>query len=117
MTTDHAKATSRSRHRAREVRPSLPSPLRIGFSRIIPELKMFYRRPEQVVLTSPLRLATVRMTPPGAAEPYSGTALVPIGPGPLGLVLVRSSGLDFHRSELERVGQVGQIVGTVLAPV
>ncbi len=73
--------------------------------------------PEHVVLTSPLRLATVRMTPPGAAEPSSGTALVPIGAGPLGLVLVRSSGLDFHRSELERVGQVGQIVGTVLAPV
>lgn len=73
--------------------------------------------PEHVALTSPLRLATVRMTPPGAAEPYSGTALVPIGPGPLALVLVRSRGLDFHRSELWRVGQVGQIVGTVLAPV
>ncbi|MBT0773824.1 ACT domain-containing protein [Kineosporia sp. J2-2] len=73
--------------------------------------------PEQVVLTSPLRLATVRMTAPGAAEPYSGTALVPIGAGPLALVLVRSSGLDFHRSELWRLGQVGQIVGTVLAPV
>ncbi|GLY26681.1 ACT domain-containing protein [Kineosporia sp. NBRC 101731] len=73
--------------------------------------------PEHVVLTSPLRLASVRMTAPGAAEPNSGTALVPIGSSPLGLVLVRSSGLDFHRSELWRVGQVGQIVGTVLAPV
>ncbi|OBF13635.1 ABC transporter [Mycobacterium sp. ACS4331] len=29
----------------------LPSPVRIGFSRVVPELKMFYRRPEQVVLT------------------------------------------------------------------
>jgi len=29
----------------------LPSPLRIGLSRVIPELKMFYRRPEQMVLT------------------------------------------------------------------
>lgn len=71
--------------------------------------------PEHVVLTSPLRLATVRMTAPGAAEPYSGTALVPIGAGPLALVLVRSRGLDFHPSELWRVGQIGQIVGTVLA--
>ncbi|GAB3269250.1 ACT domain-containing protein [Kineosporia babensis] len=70
--------------------------------------------PEQVVLTSPLRLASVRMIAPGAPEPFSGTALVPIGPGPLALVLVRSHGLDFHRSELWRVGQVGQIVGTVL---
>ena len=30
---------------------ALPSPLRIGLSRVIPELKMFYRRPEQVALT------------------------------------------------------------------
>lgn len=29
----------------------LPTPLRIGLSRVIPELKMFYRRPEQLVLT------------------------------------------------------------------
>lgn len=30
---------------------TLPSAARIGFSRVIPELKMFYRRPEQMVLT------------------------------------------------------------------
>lgn len=29
----------------------LPSAVRIGFSRVLPELKMFYRRPEQVALT------------------------------------------------------------------
>ena len=29
----------------------LPSPVRIGLSRVVPELKMFYRRPEQMVLT------------------------------------------------------------------
>ena len=34
-----------------EARPALPSPLRIGLSRVVPELKMFYRRPEQMVLT------------------------------------------------------------------
>lgn len=33
------------------VRAELPSALRIGFSRVLPELKMFYRRPEQVALT------------------------------------------------------------------
>lgn len=32
-------------------RQALPSPVRIGLSRVVPELKMFYRRPEQVVLT------------------------------------------------------------------
>ncbi|MGE5695055.1 MAG: ABC transporter permease [Candidatus Sericytochromatia bacterium] len=30
---------------------AVPSGVRIGFSRVVPELKMFYRRPEQVVLT------------------------------------------------------------------
>jgi len=73
--------------------------------------------PDKVVITSPLRLASIRMTPPGSDTPYSGAALVPIGSGPLALVLVRAQGLEFHRSELWRVGQVGQIVGTVLAPV
>lgn len=29
----------------------IPSPVRIGFSRVVPELKMFYRRPEQMALT------------------------------------------------------------------
>lgn len=73
--------------------------------------------PDRVVVTSPSRLASIRMTPPGADAPYGGAALVPIGSGPLALVLVRVEGPEFHRSELWRMGQVGQIVGTVLAPV
>lgn len=73
--------------------------------------------PDKVVVTSPSRLASIRMTPAGASAPYGGAALVPIGTGPLALVLVRVEGPEFHRSELWRVGQVGQIVGTVLAPV
>ncbi|MEV3903847.1 ABC transporter permease [Mycobacterium sp. NPDC050551] len=43
--------TTPARHRAPNPEPVLPSAVRIGFSRVIPELKMFYRRPEQVVLT------------------------------------------------------------------
>ena len=73
--------------------------------------------PDKVVITSPSRLASIRVTPPGAAAPYGGAALIPIGSGPLALVLVREEGPEFHRSELWRVGQVGQIIGTVLAPV
>ena len=72
---------------------------------------------DQVALTVPLRLASVRMTPPGGRTPFGGTALVPIGAGPLALVIVRGDGPEFHRSELWRLGQVGQIIGTVLAPV
>ncbi|MFI7586150.1 ACT domain-containing protein [Spongisporangium articulatum] len=72
--------------------------------------------PSQVRLSSPLRLATPRVTGPRGAE-YTGAALVPLGSGALGLLLVREDGPEFHRSELWRVGQVGQIVGTVLTPV
>jgi len=43
-------AAARHRRSTPAVAP-LPSPLRIGLSRIVPELKMFYRRPEQLVLT------------------------------------------------------------------
>ena len=39
------------RHRADSSRPAVPSSVHIGLSRVIPELKMFYRRPEQVALT------------------------------------------------------------------
>lgn len=44
-------AAAPSRHRLTENQPELPSPLLIGLSRAVPELKMFYRRPEQMVLT------------------------------------------------------------------
>ncbi|KUI13360.1 ABC transporter [Mycolicibacterium acapulense] len=47
---EHVTAPAPPRHRA-TARAALPSPLRIGLSRVVPELKMFYRRPEQVVLT------------------------------------------------------------------
>ncbi|MDQ2674815.1 MAG: ACT domain-containing protein [Chloroflexota bacterium] len=72
---------------------------------------------DSVVVLAPLRVASIRMTPPGGDAPYGGTALVPIGSGPLALVVVRADGPEFHRSELWRLGQVGQIIGTVLAPV
>jgi ABC-2 type transport system permease protein len=39
------------RHRAGRPRSPVPSAVSIGLSRVVPELKMFYRRPEQVVLT------------------------------------------------------------------
>ncbi len=51
MTTERADTAPRSRHRASRAESPLPSALRIGFSRVVPELKMFCRRPEQVALT------------------------------------------------------------------
>jgi len=70
--------------------------------------------PDHVTLTTPLRLASVRMAAPGSDQPFGGTALVPVGPR-VALVLVRTEGPPFHQSELWRLGQLGQIAGTALA--
>ncbi|OCB32286.1 ABC transporter [Mycobacterium malmoense] len=51
MDVGHVQSSSPPRRRASPPRAPLPTPLRIGVSRILPELKMFYRRPEQLVLT------------------------------------------------------------------
>lgn len=51
MAIDHTESSALPRHRKTESGPALPSPVRIGLSRVIPELKMFYRRPEQLALT------------------------------------------------------------------
>jgi ABC-2 type transport system permease protein len=51
VTVGHTEKAASPRHRAVAANRPLPSAVRIGFSRVVPELKMFYRRPEQVVLT------------------------------------------------------------------
>ncbi|WP_158221229.1 ACT domain-containing protein [Kineosporia sp. R_H_3] len=70
--------------------------------------------PDAVRITAPLRLGSVTLTDPATDRAYSGTALVPIGNGPLGLLLVRQEGVDFHRSELYRLAQVGSVLGSVM---
>jgi len=69
---------------------------------------------EAVALTVPLRLAAVTMTPPGRDQPYGGTALVPVGREPVGLVLVRETGPSFHRTELWRLAQLCELVGATV---
>lgn len=51
MSVRHPSKPSPARHRADGLQAPIPSAVQIGFSRILPELKMFYRRPEQMVLT------------------------------------------------------------------
>ncbi len=51
MAIESAENASTPRHRADDSGSALPSAVRIGLSRVVPELKMFYRRPEQLVLT------------------------------------------------------------------
>ncbi|CAA0137373.1 Uncharacterised protein [Mycolicibacterium vanbaalenii] len=51
MSVAHTAKDSEPRHRADDSSTAVPSAVHIGFSRVLPELKMFYRRPEQVALT------------------------------------------------------------------
>jgi ABC-2 type transport system permease protein len=51
MSVGHQDRAALPRHRARGSTAEVPSAWRIGLSRVVPELKMFYRRPEQVALT------------------------------------------------------------------
>lgn len=70
--------------------------------------------PETIRISAPLRLGSVTLTDPATGRPYAGTALVPIGDGPLGLLLVRTDGVDFHRSEFYRLAQVGSVLGSAM---
>ena len=51
MAIELPEGAAKAGHRADGARSALPSAVRIGFSRVVPEIKMFYRRPEQLALT------------------------------------------------------------------
>jgi hypothetical protein len=68
-------------------------------------------QPDGIIVSAPLRLGAVRALHPQTDEPYSGAALIPLAGISVGLLLVRESGVDFHRSELWRFGPLGAIVG------
>ncbi len=70
--------------------------------------------PGQVRVVAPRRLGALRMRPPGSSEPYGGAALMPLGRAPLGLILVREAGPQFHRTELWRLEQLGRLLGGAL---
>lgn len=73
--------------------------------------------PDAISVTTPLRLGAVRVFDPATDAPYSGAALIPLSGTHLGLLLVRESGVDFHRTELWRFGPLGAIVGPVVTAV
>lgn len=68
-----------------------------------------------ITVSAPLRLSSVRVLHPDTDEPYSGAAVVPLSGTQVGLLLVRESGVDFHQSELWRLGPVGAIIGPAVA--
>jgi ACT domain len=66
-----------------------------------------------VHMTGPFRLRTLRLEL--ADAPPHLAALVPLEGCPLGLLLGRAGGLEFHSRELWRLGQLGAVVGPCLA--
>jgi hypothetical protein len=64
-------------------------------------------------LLGPFRLRTFRLELAGG--PPHVAALVPLEGCPLGLLLGRAGGLEFHSRELWRLGQLGAVVGPCLA--
>jgi len=64
-------------------------------------------------LVGPFRLRTFRLEPAGG--PPHAAALVPLEGCPLGLLLGRAGGLEFHSRGLWRLGQLGAVVGPCLA--
>jgi hypothetical protein len=73
--------------------------------------------PDDITLIAPRRLAALTLRPAGSDQPYLGVALVPLGRAPLGLLLVRETGPQFHRTELWRLEQLGRLLGAVLPGV
>jgi hypothetical protein len=69
---------------------------------------------DAVQVSAPLRLGAVRVIDPQTDQPYSGAAMIPLAGTNVGLLLVRESGVDFHRRELWRFGPLGAIVGPVV---
>jgi ACT domain len=70
---------------------------------------------EAVSVNAPLRLQPVRLGRPDGGEPYGGAAVVPLAPTDTGLLLVRENGPEYHPAELWRLGQLGEVCGSVLA--
>lgn len=70
--------------------------------------------PDTISVAAPLRLGAVRVLDPATDDPYSGAALIPLTGTHIGLLLVREAGVDFHRTELWRLGPLGAIVGPVV---
>lgn len=63
---------------------------------------------EGLTLSAPLRLAAFSL--PGS----TGAVLIPLGDSTAGLLLVRTSGPEFHHGELWRLGQLGHILGLAM---
>ncbi len=86
-----------------------------GGQRAVVALSLRAPDPGAVEISAPLRLTTLRLTDPATGAAHAGAALVPLRGCGLGLLLVREEGVDFHRTELWRLGALGSVVGPAVA--
>jgi len=77
-------------------------------------MSMRYPGPEQVTLSATARLGSLGMARIGDREPYGAGAIAPIGGSGLALLVAREHGLQFHQSELARLGEIGSIAAHVV---
>jgi hypothetical protein len=77
-------------------------------------MSMRYPGPEHVKLSATARLGSLGMARIGEREPYGAGALAPIGTSGLALLVAREHGLQFHQSELARLGEIGSIATHVV---
>ena len=76
-------------------------------------MSMRYPGPEQVKLSATARLGSLGTARIGDREPYGAGAIAPIGDSGLALLVAREHGLQFHGSELARLGEIGSIAAHV----
>jgi hypothetical protein len=69
---------------------------------------------ERIAVSAPLRLGAVTVFDRLTGWTCTGAVLVPLAGAPVGLLLVRESGVDFHSCELWSLDPLGSIVGSVV---
>jgi hypothetical protein len=77
-------------------------------------MSMRYPGPGLVKLSATARLGALGMARIGDREPYGAGAIAPIGTSGLALLVAREHGLQFHQSELARLGELGSIAAHVV---
>jgi hypothetical protein len=80
-------------------------------------MSMRYPGPGTVKLSATARLGALGKARIGDREPYSAGAIAPIGGSGLALLVVREHGLQFHDSEIARLGELGTIATHVVHAV
>ena len=76
---------------------------------------MRYSGHDHLQLADAARFSSINVVRLGGPEPYGTAALAPIGSTGQCFLVAREHGLQFHRSELDRLGEIGSIAAHVVS--